>query len=150
MTKIYYQQGIFQAKNLQRYKGTLPIIYRSRAEFQMMKLFDCSSKVIEWASESVIVPYVKPTDGKVHRYFIDFYVKERNADGSTTKWLYEYKPYRQRIPPIKGRKSERTWLTEQMTWATNQCKWKAAEAYAKTIGAKFVILSEKDLGQEVY
>jgi hypothetical protein len=33
-----------------------------------------------------------------------------------------------------------------MTWGVNEAKWKAADAYCKDRGWKFVVVTEKDLG----
>jgi len=145
---VPYQQGVFPIKHPEKYKGSLPAIYRSKPEFRLMKYFDTIDRVVEWGSESVIIPYIKPVDGKVHRYYIDFYCKFRNPDGTFTKWLIEYKPYRQTIMPVKGRKSEKTWLYQEIFWATNMSKFKAATEYAHSIGAKFQVLTEKDLPPE--
>lgn len=145
----YYCQGIFKPKNPQKYKGTQPIVYRSRPELLIMTWFDIKDNIIEWTSESIIIPYVKPTDGKVHRYFIDFSCKLKTPTG-INKYIIEYKPSKQTQLPVKGsRKSDRTFLIEQATYAINKAKWKAAEEYARFKGMKFIILTEKELGNLV-
>jgi len=140
-----YTQGQYSPRNPQKYKGTFPLVYRSRPELQLMRFFDENSKIIEWTSESIVIPYIKPVDGKIHRYYVDFSCVLRGNDGNLHKYLIEYKPYKQTLPPIKGKKSERTFLTEQVTFSTNSMKWAAAKQYCEKQKMKFLILTEKDL-----
>ena len=149
MSANYYKQGKFIIKNPEKYKGQYPIIYRSGAEFRIMKWADNNPNIIYWQSESAPIPYIKPTDGKIHRYFIDFTFYTRNKDGSIGKYLVEYKPSRQTQMPVKGRKSERTFLMEQMNYVVNMAKWKAAREFAKANGMRFMIITEKDLDSEI-
>lgn len=144
----YYCQGIFNPKHPEKYKGQHPIIYRSRPELLMMQWFDIKNNIIEWTSESVVIPYIKPTDGRMHRYFIDFSCKFKNPDNTTTKYIIEYKPFKQTQQPLKtAKKSERSFLIEQMTFAINRAKWQSAEDYARHQGMKFIIVTERELNQ---
>ena len=34
---------------------------------------DNNESVIEWGSEEVVIPYKSPWDGRIHRYFPDFF-----------------------------------------------------------------------------
>jgi hypothetical protein len=36
---------------------------------------------------------------------------------------------------------------EQMNYAVNQAKWKAAREFAQANGMKFIVITEKELGQ---
>ena len=67
--------------------------------------------VLEWGSEEVIIPYVLPWDGRVHRYFPDFYMKVKQASGTTKKFIIEVKPKVSMSTPTKApkRKTKR-WL----------------------------------------
>ena len=53
---------------------------------------DTNNSVLEWGSEEIIIPYLSPMDGKVHRYFPDFYIKIRQRNGSIKKMIIEIKP----------------------------------------------------------
>ena len=53
---------------------------------------DQSDNVIEWGSEEVIIPYVSPLDGRMHRYFPDFYIKVKESTGRIKKMIIEIKP----------------------------------------------------------
>ena len=148
MKTTYYTQGIYKVINQYKYKGSLPVIYRSRAELLLMRWFDIKNNIIEWTSESVVIPYIKPTDGRMHRYFIDFSCKFKNPDNTTTKYIIEYKPFKQTQQPLKTtKKSERSFLIEQMTFAINRAKWQSAEDYARHQGMKFIIVTERELNQ---
>jgi len=140
-----YKQGIYNAQHPEKYKGSIPIIYRSGLEIKAFRWMDNNSNVLTWGSESVVVPYQGP-DGKIHRYFIDLVCEMRRTDGSNQKFLIEVKPERQTMAPIiTPRKAKKTIMYESYTWAVNNAKWQAAEQYAKQKGYKFIILTDKHL-----
>lgn len=144
----YYCQGVFKPKNPKKYNGTFPIVYRSRPELMLMQWFDIKDAILEWSSESIIIPYIKPTDGRLHKYYLDFSCKFINKDGQVTRYIIEYKPFKQTQMPVKTKnKKERTYLVEQMTYAINQAKWNAAEQFAKHNGMNFMIITERNMPQ---
>lgn len=143
-----YTQGIYQLKYPNAYKGTLPVVYRSRPEFKTFIFLERMverGKIRSWSSESVIIPYIKPTDGKVHRYFIDFYCEFINTDGSITKYIIEYKPEKFTKPPPMDKKMTKSRQSILMQYLINESKWKAAKQYADKHDMKFMILTEKDI-----
>lgn len=144
-TKTY--KGKFRPKNPSKYKGDVTnIVYRSLWELRFMKWCDLNSSVQEWGSEIVIVPYVSPIDKKVHRYFVDFYVKIKNRKGLVEKYLIEIKPERFTKPPqIPARKTKK-FIDEVFQYGVNEAKWKAAFEFCADRNMKFMILTEKDLG----
>ena len=104
---------------------------------------DKNDAIIEWGSEEVIVPYLSPMDGKIHRYFPDFYMKVRQADGSTKKFIIEVKPKSQCKQPVKNPKRRTTkWFNEVKTFAINQAKWKYAREFCEDKGMEFKIFTE--------
>lgn len=82
----------------------------------------------------------------MHRYFIDFQAIAIDKNGKRVSLWIEVKPESQSHPPVKGRKSDKTFLNESITYARNRAKWNAAEAAAKQRGARFIVLTEKSLG----
>ena len=67
-----------------KYKGDPSnIIYRSLWERKFMVYCDRNEKILEWGSEEFFVPYRSPLDGKIHRYFPDFYVKVKTPIRTT-------------------------------------------------------------------
>lgn len=145
-----YKQGFFNPQNPIKYKGSKPIIYRSGLELKFMRWADWNSNILEWGSESVIIPYIKPIldatkTPKIHRYYVDFNLTLKTNNG-TEKYLIEVKPQRQTQPP-KPRKNTKpaSLLREQYTFAVNDAKWKAAQQWCQKNGYKFKIITENDL-----
>jgi len=142
-----YKQGIFTPINKEKYHGSTPIIWRSSYELLFMRWADSNSNVLSWSSESVVVPYVKPTDGKIHKYFVDNTITLKDPQGNIHKYLIEIKPLKSLSPPKPSkRKKQSTLLSEQITYATNISKWESAKKWAAKKGYKFIILTEKELG----
>lgn len=117
------------------------IIFRSSWELKFMKWCDQNDQIVEWGSEEMFIPYRSPVDGRLHRYFVDFYIKVNDQ-----KYLIEIKPEKfTREPKIPKRKTKQ-FLNEVITWGVNQAKWKAAEEFCLDRNWKFMILTEKELG----
>jgi len=139
-------KGYFKPINPQKYKGNPSnIIYRSGWELKLMAYLDKHPDVIQWSSEEVIIPYRSPIDGRIHRYFPDFYVKKKNIDGSIETSLIEVKPAAQTKPPVKKTKITRQYINEVTTWGVNEAKWKAAKEYCDDRKWSFLIFTEKEL-----
>jgi hypothetical protein len=140
-------KGRFSPRNPHKYKGNpTNIIYRSRWEFLVMKKFDEHPDVIEWSSEEFFIPYRSPIDGRIHRYFPDFYVKKKNINGKIEQSIIEVKPLSQTQPPKKREKITRQYINEVKTWGVNEAKWKAAESYCADRLWSFHIFTEKEIG----
>jgi len=145
MKKNKYKQGIFKPKN--KHKCITDVcIYRSELELTYMRFLDSNSNIVSWGSESVVIPYIKPTDGKLHKYFIDFNFTIKDTTGTLHKFLVEVKPAKQcSAPNTNNRKNKMNLLREQITYATNTSKWAHATEWAKTHGYKFIIVTERDI-----
>jgi hypothetical protein len=139
--------GVFKPKNFCKYKGDpTNIIYRSLWELRLMNYLDVHQDVLEWASEELCIPYKSPIDGKWHRYFPDFWVKQRDVTGNIKIKLIEVKPAAQSVPPIRRTKLTRRYINEVKTWGINQAKWTAAQRACEEKGWEFVVMTEKELG----
>lgn len=135
-------KGKYKPRNPSKYKGDpTKVIYRSSWERKLMVKCDLDIRIVEWNSEEIVVPYISPLDGKIHRYFVDFYI--RNVDGKI--FLVEVKPYAQTIPPKIPKKRTRRFYTEVATYEVNQAKWNAAEEFAELKGWSFIKMTEKEL-----
>lgn len=144
--KTKFSKGTFVPTNPKKYRGDVnKIIYRSSWERNFMKKLDINDGVIQWSSEELIIPYKHPADGKIHRYFPDFWIKSRSKTGDNI-WVIEIKPASQATEPKKQNRRTKRYLTEVMTFAINKCKWEAAEEYCKLRGWKFKVLTEAELG----
>ena len=141
-------KGRYNPQHPKKYKGDHHnIVYRSLWERKFMVYCDTSDNIIEWGSEEIIIPYLSPWDGRMHRYFPDFYIKVRQHNGTIKKFIIEVKPKKQCSPPEKTpkRKTKR-WFKEVKTWGVNSAKWKYATSWCENNGMEFKILNEDHLG----
>ena len=140
-------KGRYIPSNPRKYKGdSSNIIYRSSWERKFMVYCDRNEAILEWGSEEVIIPYISPLDGRVHRYFPDFYIKVKQSNGSVKKMIIEVKPKKQCSPPKIPKRKTKYFLNEVRTWGVNEAKWKAAVEWCKDRSMEFVILTEEHLG----
>lgn len=134
-----YRQGYIDPRSC---KKLLPgvahekIIYRSSYELKFILWLESNSKIKQWASECICIPYIF-VDGTTHRYYPDYFVEF--IDG--TKMVVEIKPYNQTKKPI----NENCWAAKEYT--KNKCKWAAAIEFCKKKGYAFKILTEKTINQ---
>ena len=135
MTKAF--QGKFIPKHPEKYLGNPgEIFFRSSWELAVMKKFDLHPSVLKWGSEELAIPYIKPTDGRVHRYFPDFLIVYKDADGNVVKEVIEVKPLKESV--INNKSPPR----DIAAYVVNQAKWAAAEAFCKQHGLGFRVLTE--------
>ena len=106
---------------------------------------DTNESVLLWGSETIVVPYRSPVDGKMHKYYVDFIVETLNKKGFKETQLIEIKPKKQTLEPKKKSRVTRRFINEAKTYAINQAKWKCASEYAENRGWKFKILTEEVL-----
>lgn len=139
-------KGMFRPTNPKKYKGDPNnVIYRSSWELKLMLYLDRHPEVVQWSSEEIVIPYRSPIDGRLHRYFPDFYVR-KNVNGKIETLLIEVKPKVQTKPPTVQKKRTKKYINEVMTWGINEAKWKAAKLYCEDRDWKFVLMTEKELG----
>jgi len=139
-----YKQGVYKPP-AGKYKGAKYPIYRSSWELHFFRWCDNNTNVLEWTSESVVIPYTSPLDGRTHRYIVDNTVKIMEG-GRLTKYLIEIKPKKQTLKPKShGNKKQSTILYENMNYVRNQAKWAAAESWCKKRGYRFQIITEDHL-----
>ena len=140
-------KGFFRPKFPQKYKGDCTnIVYRSLYELKLMTYLDKNPNVLKWASEEFFIPYKSPIDGKVHRYFPDFWVEKINKEGIKEVVVIEVKPAVQTKPPVIKEKIDKRYINEVATWGVNQAKWESARMFCESKGWEFVIMTEKELG----
>ena len=125
--------------------GYIYIQYKSMLERIAFRYADINPKVKYFSIEPFNIPYVKPLDNKVHRYFIDMYLEFING----SKFIVEIKSKGETIRPIKPKKltskSILNYKESVETFIVNQAKWKSAKEFAKKKNLKFVILTEEQL-----
>ena len=139
-------KGKYRPSHPQKYKGDpTNVTFRSLWEHKFMSWCDKNANVLEWSSEEIIIPYRGP-DGKPHRYFPDFYMKQRQLDGKVKKYLIEVKPLKQCSPPKKPKRQTKGYIREAFEYARNQAKWKEAREWCADRQWEFKVISEKELG----
>ena len=106
---------------------------------------DKNRNVLEWSSEEHIIPYKDPVQKKWRRYFPDFYMKVKEANGKIQSYLVEVKPKKQTECPKPRRVKTKAYLSEVMTYATNSAKWEAAIEYCDDRKWKFKLITEREL-----
>lgn len=144
-------KGKYRVINPLKYKGEINnVVYRSLWELRFMKWCDGNASILEWGSETVVIPYVSPVDRKVHRYFVDFFIKVLDKTGKTQKYLIEIKPEKFTKPPPIPKRKTKQFIDEVFQYGVNEAKWKAAFEYCEDRKMKFMILTEKDLGIQTY
>ena len=75
-------KGKYKPINVKKYKGDpTKVIYRSLLERRFMVYCDTNSSILQWNSEEVVIPYRSPLDNRIHRYFVDFWIKFRDKNG---------------------------------------------------------------------
>jgi len=138
-----YRQGLFTPKNPEKYIGDVTKIrYMSSWELEAHSFFDRNDRVIRWSSEPIAIPYIKPTDGKIHKYYPDYYVEYIDKDKNVVRELMECKPKSQTRAPRANHKHK---LYEQVTFAVNQAKWAAAIEWCKQRGISFRVITENSI-----
>ena len=140
-------RGRYYPTHPKKYKGNPSnIIYRSLWERKFMVYCDKNDRILEWGSEEFFIPYRSPIDGKIHRYFPDFYVKVKTKQDTTKKWVVEVKPKIQTRPPRTPKRKTKKYINEVRNWAINDAKWKNAIEYCKDRNMEFIIITEDELG----
>lgn len=139
--------GLYKPVNPKKYRGNpTRIIYRSMWEKKFMIFCDHTSSIVEWGSEEIIIPYRSPIDGRIHRYYPDFYIKILTKSGNYEKYVIEVKPKRQtQKPNEKPKRKTAAWKREVLTYIKNRAKWDAAEDFCEDRQMKFKILTEDHL-----
>ncbi len=147
-----YQSGKYFPTNIDKYVGDAHnIIYRSSWERKFCHYCDMNPNILKWSSEPLYINYWNPIDKKEHKYFVDYYIKVKKADGSIEEWLIEIKPENQydiskRPEEPKGNITEkklRNYNEKLKTWITNRAKFEAATRFAEERGYKFGAINEK-------
>lgn len=134
-----YSQGIFTPINPQKLIGKQHVQFRSSWELKVMHLLDNHPNVIQWASESISIPYINPLTGKRTVYIPDFLVLYQDKHGKRRAEMVEVKPAKEAIAENAKSKKDKAALI------LNTAKWAAAMTYCKKNGLHFRILTEADI-----
>lgn len=121
------------------------INYKSSLELSCLRYCDYNKHIVKFSLEPFAIQYLKPTDGKMHRYFVDFYIEFSTGD----RFLVEIKSSGETVPPnIPKKKTQKAvfnYNNALQTFAVNTAKWDAAKKFAVQQKMKFIILTENEL-----
>lgn len=136
---VKYNQGNFVPKNPEKLIGNANPVYRSGWELAMMNFLDSHPSVIQWASESIKIPYTNPLTGRRSQYVPDFLILYMDKAGKQHAELVEVKPKKEAL--VENAKSKR----DKAFLILNTAKWGAAMAYCRKNGLVFRIITEDQL-----
>jgi hypothetical protein len=134
-----YSQGLFVPKNPAKLVGNSKPTFRSSWELTVMNFLDTHPSVLQWASESISIPYVNPLTGEQRRYIPDFMVLYQDKNGQRRAEIVEVKPMKEAL--MESAKNKR----DQAVILINTAKWAAAMTWCKKNGMTFRVLTENDI-----
>ena len=95
---------------------------------------------LQWASESIKIPYKHPLNGKFSVYVPDFFIAYVDKNGRQHADVIEIKPENQTKMESVGRNRY-----NQAQLIINQAKWKSARLWCKNRGFSFKVINEADI-----
>jgi hypothetical protein len=134
---------VFTPTNPHKYAGDARrIVARSSWEIMYMRALDNSIHVSKWLSEpkKLNITYLDPITKHVKHYWPDFLVQYNN----NTLEIVEIKPLKEAMM------SEAKSNYDKLMLVRNAAKWQAAENLAKSIGARFRLVTERELFGQVH
>ena len=135
-----WAQGLYQPKHVDKYIGKKTPRYRSSWEWAFMNFCDNNPSVMQWASESIQIPYRHPLTGKNTIYVPDFFIVYNSKGQKRIAELIEIKPNNQAKLENVGKN-----IQNQASYIVNKAKWEAAGKWCKHKGIRFRILTESDI-----
>ena len=134
-----YANGFYQLLNPGKYVVKKTPHYRSGWEHTFMRFCDNNPSILQWASESIHINYKNPFTNKATIYVPDFFIVYVDKSGAKRAELIEIKPSSQ--VAVESAKSTR----DQAAAVLNMYKWQAAQAWCKTQGITFRVVTENDI-----
>jgi hypothetical protein len=134
-----FAQGAYVVKNKQKYVGRGTPRYRSGWEHAFMRFLDNNENILQWASESISIPYRNPITGKQSIYVPDFLITYKNRNNQMIAEVIEIKPKKQSVVESKMKANERAVV------AVNYAKWDQAVKWCKKQGLIFRVITEDDM-----
>lgn len=134
-----WAQGVYQITNPKKYVGNGLPRYRSGWEHSFMRFCDTNDNILQWASESIRIPYLHPITGKMTSYVPDFLITYRTRDNTVKAELIEIKPKGQSTITESQKPRDRAVV------AVNYAKWDAAVKWCRKQGLSFRVITEDDM-----
>jgi len=104
-----------------------------------MMMCDTHPSILNWASESIKIPYKHPVTGKNTIYVPDFFILYEDATGKRHADLVEIKPLKQTT--MEGNRSE----YNKLVVLVNMAKWDAARKFCAANNINFKLVTENQL-----
>jgi hypothetical protein len=104
-----------------------------------MRFCDTNDNILQWASESIVIPYRHPLTGRMTNYVPDFLITYRTKNNKMCAEVIEIKPKKQSI--IESKASAR----DRAVVAVNYAKWDAATKWCRRQGLQFRVITEDDI-----
>jgi hypothetical protein len=134
-----FAQGVYKVTNTAKYVGKREPRYRSGWEHAFMRFCDSNDNILQWASESISIPYRHPVTGKNTIYIPDCLITYRTKDNQMKAEVIEIKPKKQSVLESKASAKDRTIV------AINYAKWDAATKWCRRQGLTFRVVTEDDI-----
>jgi hypothetical protein len=134
-----WAQGVYQVINPKKYVGQGLPRYRSGWEHSFMRFCDTNDNIMQWASESIRIPYLHPLTGKMTTYVPDFLITYKTRNNTLRAELIEIKPKGQSAI-TEGQKPR-----DRAVVAVNYAKWDAATKWCRNQGLTFRVITEDDM-----
>ena len=134
-----FAQGTYLVRNRKKYVGRGEPRYRSGWEHAFMRFCDNNDNIIQWASESINIPYRNPLTGKNTIYVPDFFIQYRTKSNKVCTEIIEIKPKKQSVLESKASARDRAAI------AVNYAKWDAATKWCRRQGLIFRVITEDDI-----
>ena len=134
-----FAQGVYKVTNPLKYVGKREPRYRSGWELAFMRFCDTNDNILQWASESIVIPYRHPLTGKMTNYVPDFLITYRTRDNRMCAEVIEIKPKKQSVLESKASARDRAVV------AINYSKWDAATKWCRRQGLQFRVITEDDI-----
>ena len=168
--KTRFHQGYYYPTNTEKFLSKTNI-YRSSWELKFFQWADRNPNVIKFAAEPIAIKYLNPITNlkycyennlnpkdphnwKEANYYLDAWMELKDINGQAQKYFIEIKPYAQTIKPkpileSSSLKEHKAYNRAAQTYLVNLEKWKAAIKFCNEKGVKFIIITEKTLGDKL-
>ena len=135
-----FHKSLYVVKNKEKYIGRKTPVCRSSWESTFCMFLDNHPNVLQWASESIRIPYRDPLTNKEKGYFPDFFMIYVDAEGNKHAEIIEIKPANQ-----TGQKKTKSAINNAQI-IKNHAKWQSCLAYCAKNGLHFRLITEHELG----
>ena len=133
-----YQSGRYAPTNPDKYLGKRVPHYRSGWELAVFRMCDNHPAILGWGSETHRVPYRNPLTGKQSTYVPDLLIIYKDRKGRNHAEIVEIKPASQTLGEARTQ-------AQKAAAIVNQAKWEAANAWAKSNGLRFRVITENQI-----